>query len=80
MQNYEKQESISVGCEVPTFLIQVVFPTENPLDKDAPLDRDLSGQRPPWTESPLGQEPPWTRPSLDRDPLPLQTNACETIT
>ena len=40
MQNYEKQESISVGCEVPAFLIQVGLPTENPLDRDPPLDRD----------------------------------------
>ena len=54
------------------------LPDSDPLDRD-PLNRETSGQRPPWTETPLdrdttgqippGQRPPWTETPLDRDPL-----------
>ena len=30
-------------------------------------DRDLPGQRPPWTETPLDRDP-WAEIPLDRDP------------
>ena len=33
-------------------------------------DRDIPGQRPPWTETPQ-TENPWTETHLDRDPTPL---------
>ena len=37
--------------------------TENPSGQRLPLDRDSSGQRLPWTETPLGRAP------LGREPL-----------
>ena len=64
-----EQECIPVGCVPPARYRMGVLPnrdpwTETPLlqtespQTETPLDRDPSGQRPPWTEDPPGQRPP----------------------
>ena len=61
-----EQVCITIGCLPPEHNRMREVSLTDPPDRD-PLDRDLPGQRPPWTEILLDRDPPGQR-IPDRDP------------